>query len=134
MLIPSRTDKKLDTSTDISVIYLFRLYLDGRNNISMKNVRNTARHGHRDRVREEHVIIICEPCSAYFGHVMCMCISKATFNVTSECLTRRSVDFNSVEIVGCDGTVANTGRSREIIQQLEELLQKKLYQTFYQRW
>ena len=49
--------------------YLFGLYLDGRKYMTMRNEQNAAGYGHRERVREEHVSIICEPVSSYFGNV-----------------------------------------------------------------
>lgn len=126
----SRTRQELtkqDTDSDSSMTYLPGLYFDGRKDKTMRSVRDIAGHGHRDTVTEEHISIICEPGSSYFGHVTpssgsSKAISKAIF----ECLNARSVDLNSVKVVGCDGTVVNTGHNGGAIRQLEELLQKPL--------
>lgn len=124
----SRTRQELTKlDSDSSMTCFPGLYFDGRKDKTLKNVRDAARHGHRDRVTEEHVSIICEPGSSYFGHVMpssgsSKAISKAIF----ECLTVRSVDLDSVKVVGCDGTAVNTGHNGGVIRQFEELLQKPL--------
>ncbi|KAG0719329.1 hypothetical protein GWK47_007306 [Chionoecetes opilio] len=103
------------------------LYFDSRKDRTMKNVRDAAGHGRRDRDTEEHVSIICEPGSSYFGHVTPSSgSSKAISKVIFECLAARSVDLHNVKVVGCDGTAVNTGHNGGVIRQLEELLQKPL--------
>ena len=97
---------KIDTNTDSSVAYLFGLYFDGQKYMTMKIVRNVVGYGHRDRVREGHVRIICEPDSTYFGHAMPVSASsKASFKEIFDRLAARSVDLDSVEVIGCDETV-----------------------------
>ena len=65
----------------------------------MRTVRNAAGYGHRDRVREEHVMIIREPGSSYFGNVSpSSAISKATSKDIFYCSTARSVNLDSVKV------------------------------------
>ena len=86
--------------------------------MTMRNVRLAAGYGHQNRVREEHVSIICESGSLYLGNVTPS--SEATSKKCFEYLTvARSVDLDSVEVVGCHETIVNTERIGGVIQQLQ---------------
>ena len=66
----------LETNTESSMTYFFRLYFDGRKYTTMINLRSAAGYGHRDRVGEENVGIICEPGLSYYGYVMSLSASS----------------------------------------------------------
>ena len=66
--------------------------------------------------REEYVIIICEPGSAYFENVTpSSASSNATSKYTFEYLCARSVNIGSVEVVGCNEIVVNIERNNGVI-------------------
>ena len=116
-LLPDLSRQKLDRNTDSSMTYLSELYFDGRKYIMMRNVRTAAAYGHRNRVREEHVSIIFKPdLSCFWNVTQSSASSKATSTEIFECLSARSVNLESVEVIGCDETVVDTKRNGGVIQ------------------
>ena len=78
---------------------------------------------HRSMITEEHVSIVAEPGSSYFGHISTSGGSSKV--VTEELLAyldERDVDKSAIKAVGCDGTAVNTGTQGGIIRLLEMTL------------
>ena len=83
---------------------------------------------YRRKVTEEHISLISEPGSKYMGHFApktgtAHCISAAILKFAKE----KDISLNSLDAVGCDGTVLNTGTKGGIIRLLEESLQRPLH-------
>lgn len=82
---------------------------------------------HRTTVVEEHYVLVSEPNITYFGHTTSDSGSAA--NIKSSIinyLNDKSVDLNQLSVVGCDGTVVNTGLKGGIIRLLETELKRPL--------
>ena len=82
---------------------------------------------HRSMITEEHVSIVAEPGSSYFGHISTSGGSSKV--VTEELLAyldERDVDKSAIKAVGCDGTAVNTGTRGGIIRLLEMTLNRPL--------
>lgn len=88
---------------------LIALYFDGRKdetitkeNISGKSVRKT--------IQEEHISLVEEPGSAYFGHVTPNSGSgKDIVSSILKYMRDNSIDSTTIKALGCDGTATNTG-------------------------
>lgn len=79
------------------------------------------------RVKEEHIVTLTEPRSAYIGHVTpttgkAVDIAESVTSYQSS----SSIDHNKVIAIGCDGTAANTGTKGGFIRLLEQHFQKPL--------
>ncbi|GBL98825.1 hypothetical protein AVEN_165676-1 [Araneus ventricosus] len=70
---------------------------------------------------EEHYSIVLEPGSTYFGHITHESGSSFDiFNSIYEYVTTALLDdFSNLAVLGCDGTVENTGVFNELILRLE---------------
>lgn len=94
------------------------IYFDGRKDktITFETIEQKM---HKKIIVEEHIVVLCEPGSRYLGHVCPRAgtakeISLSLFNFLME-----KIMLDSVVVIGCDGTVVNTGRKNGIIVQLE---------------
>ena len=82
---------------------------------------------YRKRVTEDHYVMLSEPGSEYFGHVTCESgTAKGIKSTVLTYLKTKSVELSEISVVGCDGTVINTGFKGGVIRLMEEELKKPL--------
>ncbi|GBP52842.1 hypothetical protein EVAR_39005_1 [Eumeta japonica] len=80
---------------------------------------------YRKRVTEDHYVILSEPGSDYFEHVTCeLSTAKGIESTILTYLKSKSVALSEIYVVGCDGTVVNTGSKGGVIRMMEEELKK----------
>ncbi|XP_050508651.1 uncharacterized protein LOC126885902 [Diabrotica virgifera virgifera] len=97
-------------------------YFDGRKDETIikeivrgKSIRKT--------IQEEHISLIEEPGSAYFGHVTPN--SGSAKDIVSSILSYmsdNSIDNSNIKALGCDGTATNTGTLQGAVLLLERAL------------
>ncbi|CAG4928614.1 unnamed protein product [Colias eurytheme] len=101
----------------------FGLYFDGRKDKTLTMIDSSR----RKIVVEEHISIIKEPNSEYIGHIT---LSSGRATVVSkkiiDFLQEKHIDLQNMVVVGCDGTVVNTGAKGGVIRCIERSLQKPL--------
>ncbi|KAK0066937.1 hypothetical protein Bpfe_003672 [Biomphalaria pfeifferi] len=103
------------------------LYFDGRKDSTMTLIKECDGKFHRKLITEEHISIISEPGSIYFGHITPTAgSSKVIAAELIAYLSKKNVDLGGIKAVGCDGTVANTGNRGDIIRLLEVALDTPL--------
>ena len=96
------------------------LFFDGRKDKTMTHVRELD-----DKKVEEHICLINEPGSSYFGHITVeRGTAKGIVDGIITCLETRSVDTSRITSVGCDGTAVNTGHIGGAIRLIEEYVQR----------
>ncbi|CAG4961034.1 unnamed protein product [Parnassius apollo] len=102
------------------------IYFDGRKDKSLVSIKKEGKF-YRKRVTEDHYVILSEPGSDYFGHVTCeLGTAKGIQSTIIRHLKMKSVDLNKIAVVGCDGTVVNTGSKGGVVRLMEEELKKPL--------
>ncbi|KAL4720314.1 hypothetical protein ACJJTC_013568 [Scirpophaga incertulas] len=102
------------------------IYFDGRKDKTLVSIQQEGKF-YRKRVTEDHYVILSEPGSEYFGHVTCD--SGTAKGIESTILTylkSKSVELGEISVVGCDGTVVNTGSKGGVIRLMEEELKKTI--------
>lgn len=103
------------------------LYFDGRKDKTMTVIHDVDDKYHRKSIMEEHISIVSEPGSSYFGHATPS--SGSSKSITEAIVTRlklNDVSTNDVKVIGCDGTNVNTGHTGGVIRQLEEKFEHSL--------
>ena len=101
------------------------LYFDGRKDDTL--IQHKVGNKYRIMtVKEEHISVLSEPNSTYIGHFVPSSggaedISNSLLSIISD-----NKCFDSLEAVGCDGTVTNTGWKKGIIRLLEKKLKRPL--------
>lgn len=99
---------------------------DSRKDKTLVSIQKEGKF-YRKRVTEDHYVILSKPGSDYFGHVTCE--SGTTKGIKSTILTyskSKSVELSEISVVGCDGTIVNTGFKGGVIRLMEEELKKPL--------
>lgn len=118
-------DKQRTASASVTIDfdYLdFGLYFDGR-----KDKTLTMEDHRRKIIIEEHISLLKEPGSEYIGHISLNAGKAAIISKKiMEFLVRKNIDVKKFIVVGCDGTVVNTGRYGGVIPKLEKQLGKPL--------
>lgn len=107
------------------VPHLKALYFDGRKDktLVIEDIEGTS---HRRTVVEEHISLIQEPGSLFLGHtVPSSGTSKGIFKSIMDFFQNTS-ELHDLVVIGCDGTVVNTGLKNGIIAQLEAKLGRPL--------
>ncbi|KAK5649767.1 hypothetical protein RI129_000796 [Pyrocoelia pectoralis] len=102
------------------------LYFDGKKDKTLCQEKVDNKY-YRKSVVEEHISLIQEPGSHYIGHVAPN--SSSAKNIAEEILNffeKRNFHLQDLMVVGCDGTVTNTGFKNGIITQLEVKLKRPL--------
>lgn len=123
----SRIYKKILAKSNENRSAVCGLYFDGRHDktLTLKTLEDKQ---FQRTVVEAHYCIVSEPDSTYVGHVTpesgsSLDIANSIYEyVTSTLLD----DFSNVIVLGCDGTVVNTGVSNGVIRRLELKLQRPL--------
>jgi len=82
---------------------------------------------YRTTETESHVVLVEEPSSQYIGHVAPSCgdADVVAESIVSHC-EGNAIDLSSLTVLGCDGTVTNTGKDNGIMANIEKLVGKAL--------
>lgn len=102
------------------------LYFDGRkdNTLKIDKVNNKC---FRRTAKEEHFSIIQEPGSIYVGHVSPTTgTSKDIASALLDFLKESNFLLDELDVIGCDGTVTNTGWKTGVIRTIEEEIKRPL--------
>lgn len=102
------------------------LYFDGRkdNTLKIDKVNNKC---FRRTAKEEHYSIIQEPGSIYVGHVSPTTgTSKDIASALLDFLKESNFLLDELDVIGCDGTVTNTGWKTGVIRTIEEEIKRPL--------
>lgn len=102
------------------------LYFDGRkdNTLKIDEVNNKC---FRRTAKEEHYSIILEPGSIYVGHVSPSTgSSKVIASAILDYLKESNFSLDELDVIGCDGTVTNTGWKTGVIRTIEEEIKRPL--------
>lgn len=101
------------------------LYFDGRKDKTLVQVKKSDGKLHREVATEEHIAIISEPGSSYFGHITPTGgSSKVVTDELLKYLDERGVDKTAIQALGCDGTAVNTGTNGGIVRLFELSLKR----------
>lgn len=105
---------------------LLGLYFDGRKDKTISQIKIGEKFA-RKTVMEDHIVVLSEPDSKYIGHLTAtsstsLAIKKYMF----EFLAENDFDVSNLNVIGCDGTVVNTGCNGGIIRLIELELKKPL--------
>lgn len=102
------------------------IYFDGRKDKTLVSIQKDGKY-YRKTVTEDHYVILSEPGSDYLGHVTCESgTAKCIENSILIYLKSKPVELSEISVVGCDGTVVNTGFKGGVIRLMEEELKKPL--------
>lgn len=109
--------KVRDTQVDnVSFEGLEGLYFDGRADSTLVYENGAVR-----TVKEEHISFVQEPHSYFIGHKSVKSKDAKTLkNCIVDFVDEKNIPEKKVKIVGCDGTVVNTGWKGGAIRSLEE--------------
>lgn len=102
------------------------LYFDGRKDNTLV-IENVNQKHFRRTIKEEHYSIIQEPGSVYVGHVTPS--SGSAQNIANSIishLTDGGFSLDELDVMGCDGTVTNTGWRTGVIRSIEEQVKRPL--------
>ncbi|XP_050514600.1 uncharacterized protein LOC126889917 [Diabrotica virgifera virgifera] len=102
------------------------LYFDGRKDKTLKidEVNNKC---FRRSAKEEHFSIIKEPGSIYVGHVTPSTgTSKDIASAILDYLNESNFSLDELDVIGCDGTVTNTGWKTGVIRTIAEKIKRPL--------
>ncbi|CAH0562813.1 unnamed protein product [Brassicogethes aeneus] len=99
------------------------LYFDGRKDQTLEYVA-----GKRIVKPEEHIALVEEPNSQYFGHLSLFPSVKAVdlSNGIIRFLSDLNIDTQELQVIGCNGTNVNTGWKGGAIRYIEVALNKPL--------
>lgn len=101
---------------------LFGLYFDGR-----KDKTLTMIDSRRKTIVEEHISLVKEPGSVYIGHLAIQSGKAAIVSRNlKQYLDEKDICWEKLEVIGCDGTVINTGFKGGVIRCLELEIGKPL--------
>lgn len=114
--------KKLQKRDMENTELLQGLYFDGRKDVTIK-IEKKAEKSYRKTVKEEHYSLIQEPGSIYIGHVTPSSgTAKSVSTSIIAHLENNNFDCSELAVVGCDGTVVNTGHKNGVITKIESFL------------
>lgn len=102
------------------------LYFDGRKDNTLVIEKVNQKHFRRT-IQEEHYSIIQEPRSVYVGHVTPSSGSAQNIcNSIISHLTDGGFSLDELDVLGCDGTVTNTGWRTGVIRLIEKQVKRPL--------
>ena len=82
----------------------------------------------KEIVQEDHISIVKEPGSKYFGHFALKKVSaNAIANGIFDLLSANYKEKNNIIAIGCDGTAVNTGAKGGAIRMIEPKLNKPVH-------
>lgn len=99
------------------------IYFDGRKDLTLQQIE-----GRRIQKQEEHISLIKEPDSIYFGHLSLqppVCAENIK-NHMLQYLNNKGINLKDLVVIGCDGTNVNTGWKGGAIRLIEVSISKPL--------
>lgn len=101
---------------------IIALYFDGRKDETISKVIVSGKCVHITK-QEEHISLVEEPDSTYFGHVTPNSGSgKDIISSILKFMKENCIDAKTIKALGCDGTASNTGVSNGSIALFENAL------------
>lgn len=113
-----RTRNTLRSQLKQEEVFLQAIYFDGRKDNTLVQ-RLIGNKNHRTTVSEEHIVIVSEPGSKYFGHITVPCGTAAAIFENMIIFLQQQMDLTNLAAIGCDGTATNTGIHNGVIRKLE---------------
>lgn len=102
------------------------LYFDGRKDGTLIIEKLKSKQFRRTK-KEEHYSILQEPGSAFVGHVSPSSGSAENIaNSILSYLTEAGFSIDELDVIGCDGTVTNTGWKTDVICNFEKHVKRPL--------
>ena len=101
------------------------LYFDGKRDLTITKERKGERFFRKDVV-EEHICLVNEPGTEYIGHVTPKSGRSDDISSSIKDFLRGNFDVSTLEVIGCDGTVGNTGKRNGNMRQIEIFVNKPL--------
>ena len=103
------------------------LYFDGRKDDTLISQESKAGRLRLLKIKEEHISLVGQPEEEYLGHTTpssghAQSIAKSITDYIHE----KSIVTDQLQVIGCDGTVVNTGAEAGVIRRLEENFQRPL--------
>lgn len=111
-----RTRNILKTKQDKD--FLQAIYFDGRKDNTLVQ-RLIGNKNHRTTVSEEHIVIVSEPGSKYFGHITVPCGTAKAISENLIQFLQQHMDLTNLVAIGSDGTAVNTGIHNGVNRKLE---------------
>jgi len=102
------------------------LYFDGRKDQTFINQKTDDKY-YRNKITEEHITLIREPGSRFMGH--CTPVNGTSISIKNSIISylkTNDICTSKLLVIGCDGTVVNTGSKGGVIRLIEEQLNKPL--------
>lgn len=114
----ARDKLRLQSHSNQIVNPVTSVYFDGRKDKTMKII-----DGKRRIVTEEHIVILIEPGSQYMGHTSPDSSSASNIlHGITKAFNEKSISLNDVKVIGCDGTITNTGNRGGLISRFEHYI------------
>jgi hypothetical protein len=115
-----RKAKRAILREESQIVNFRSLYFDGRKDKTLHNEKRGDTY-YRSIIIEEHITVLNEPGSNYVGHTVPVTgRSSDIANSLIELLWKNKIVFDNLAVIGCDGTVVNTGAKRGVIRRVEE--------------
>ncbi|KAL4104290.1 hypothetical protein QTP88_019593 [Uroleucon formosanum] len=102
------------------------LYFDGRKDHTFINQKTDDKY-YCNKITEEHIKLIREPGSRFMGH--CTPVNGTAISIKNSIISylkTNDICTSKLSVIGCDGTVVNTGSEGGVIRLIEEQLNKPL--------
>ncbi|KAK4883922.1 hypothetical protein RN001_000193 [Aquatica leii] len=122
--------KELKKKHEEEATCVYGIYFDGRKDKTLVQIRERDILS-RKTITEEHIVLVSEPGSVYFGHITPS--SGSAQNIKRGLLEflEKNINISEVQAIGCDGTAVNTGHKNGILRQLELSLSRPLQWFVY---
>lgn len=120
-----RSRNALKENQDLEGNKIYAIYFDGRKDRTLVQHKE-ENISSRKTVIEEHIVLVSEPGSKYFGHIS---VSPGTAKNISESIfnfLQQNMDLADLVAIGSDGTAVNTGVHNGIIRCLETKMGRPL--------
>lgn len=121
-----RVRTSLQNEDDVSSLPILGIYFDGRKDKTFSQSKDGENY-HRRVKTEEHISIVKEPESVYWGHVTPSSGSAKSISSSITNFLRDKKDTSDdIEAAECDGTPVNTGVKGGVIREMEKELGRAL--------
>ncbi|CAH0562737.1 unnamed protein product [Brassicogethes aeneus] len=120
-----RTRSTLRSQLKQDKVFSQAIYFDGRKDNTLVQ-RSIGNKNHRTTVSEEHIVIVSEPGSKYFGHITVPCGTAKAISENLIEFLQQQMDLTNLVAIGCDGTAVNTGIHNGVNRRLELYLGRPL--------
>lgn len=119
-----RTELQVQNQAELNTFQ--GLYFDGRKDDTIVIEKVNSKHFRRV-IKEEHYSIIQEPGSVYVGHVTpCSGSAQNIADSIISYLKKTGLSLDDLDVIGCDGTVTNTGWKGGVIRTIEEKVKRPM--------